>query len=267
MASRERTFSAFCVLCAGTIVGWSLLSPENPNRSDALQLGFDSLALELWLGSLALALALTLPGRVDERLGLVSTRFSGLDVAVLAFGTLALSHGIDAILTLTGAYEHSALPDLTRPLAGARGPELIVVLIGLGLAPGFCEELLCRGLVQRAAIARLGTRAGVLLAALTFGALHVEPIHAVSAVVIGVYLGWLAHRGASTLPAMVCHAVNNSAAVLGASFPEALPHAPWASAPLGLAVAVACLGWTARRVPAGGRSPLPLQPHPESVEG
>jgi len=50
----------------------------------------------------------------------------------------------------------------------------------------------------------------VLVTALCFGALHMDPVHAPLAVALGVYLGYLTERAGSALPAIVCHVVNNA---------------------------------------------------------
>jgi membrane protease YdiL (CAAX protease family) len=50
----------------------------------------------------------------------------------------------------------------------------------------------------------------VLVTALCFGALHLDPVHAALAVALGAYLGFLTERSGSALPAVACHVVNNA---------------------------------------------------------
>jgi membrane protease YdiL (CAAX protease family) len=51
----------------------------------------------------------------------------------------------------------------------------------------------------------------VVVTAACFGVLHVDPngIHMALAFVMGLYLGFVSERSGSTLPAIVCHVVNN----------------------------------------------------------
>ena len=177
-----------------------------------------ALAFEIFLGLLAVVGASFSSAPLGRRLGWLPTRLGALQIAVLVFGTLALSVAIDAFLGLTEIREHSALPKLEKQIAGARGPSLALALLSLGIAPGIAEELFCRGFLQRGLLPRLGAPAAIALVAIVFGALHVEPIHATSAAVLGAYLGTLSWLAGSVRPAILAHVVNNVAAVLGAAF-------------------------------------------------
>ena len=228
-----------------------------------------SLRAELAIGTIALAGALLAGPPVARRLGLsrVDPGLGGHGLGWLVLGTLALSHALDAALALTGLGEQSALAHFPALLAGARGERLLVALVALGLAPAVAEELLCRGLLQRALVARIGPGFGIGLAAAVFGALHLEPIHAGFALLLGLYLGAAAHWAGHTWAAIVCHGVNNLTAVGLAALAWQLPTGPL-SLILGTALAAAC-GWHARREALRSRSALVPAPerHPEGPEG
>jgi len=49
----------------------------------------------------------------------------------------------------------------------------------------------------------------VAVAALAFAALHIEPLHATLALVLGLWLGTVARWTGSALPAVAAHVVNN----------------------------------------------------------
>jgi membrane protease YdiL (CAAX protease family) len=162
---------------------------------------------------------------------------------------LALSHALDGVLEMSGLREHSALAELPVRLEGARGRTLVLALMGLGLAPGIAEELLCRGLVQRGLLERLGPVRAIGAGALLFGALHLEPVHAAFAGVLGAYLGVVAWWSDSTRAAILCHAVNNLVSV---GLAVTLGQAPWApelAAGMGVLVAALCLGLVNRARP------------------
>jgi membrane protease YdiL (CAAX protease family) len=215
------------------------------NRAE--ELAIHGLGFELFLGLLAFAGAALSATRTSDRLGLRAGRLSTGRLALLVLGTVALSHALDAVIDLCGLEDHGALAELEAALTGIRGRTLVLALLGIGLAPGIAEELLCRGLVQRGLAPSLGAPAAVILAALFFGGLHVDPVHASFAVVLGLYLGTLCHVAGSVRAAVVCHSVNNLCAVLFAAFVPRLAVPPAASIGLAGGFALAALAWVWRR--------------------
>lgn len=219
-----------------------------------LALCASALAVELWLAAAAIACALLFADAPRQTLGLVRGRLSWGQVGLLALGTLGASHALDGVLDWTRLSDESVLGYLTGLLEGAQGARLGVALVALGAVPGLAEELLCRGLVQRSLARRLGAGLAIPAAALVFGMLHVEPIHAGFAALLGLYLGLVAYWADSTYPAMLCHVANNVAAVLlGAQLGD-LAWSPWISIVAGSALAAVCL-WGVARGRAGQSAP------------
>jgi membrane protease YdiL (CAAX protease family) len=218
-------------------------------------------AIELVLVALAVSIALLAPGSARARLGLLRPRLGASDTLVLVAGTLGLSHALDALLALTGLYEGSELAAFARSMHGTRGLPLALALLAIGLLPAVAEEILCRGVLQRSLVPRLGAAPGVAVAALVFGLLHVEPVHAGFAVLLGLYLGAMAWASGSVWTPIACHAVNNVAATLGAAFGgPSVPGSP-AQVALGLCVAAGALAFVWRRFRMG------LQKLPGSDDG
>jgi membrane protease YdiL (CAAX protease family) len=251
---RQRWIAALVIAGLAASAGAStcaLADRAAGNRAEALALqGF---GFELFLGLLALAGAALSAAPLRERLGLGRSRLSGGTIALLALGTIALSHALDAIIDLGDLAREGVLADLEQTLAGIRGRTLAWVLLGLGLAPGVAEELLCRGLIQRGLVPRLGAAGGVLVASLVFGLLHLDPVHSAFACVLGLYLGALSRIADSVRAAIACHAANNLCAVFLAGWQPALGVPPAASIALGGGFALAVLSWVhtrARRLPA-----------------
>jgi membrane protease YdiL (CAAX protease family) len=266
-----RSARAGIVLCAlGAVLGLETCQRATPAAADdAAALGVASLGLELFLACLAIGGALASRRPLRTRLGLGPGRLPTRSLALLVVGTLALSQALDGVLELTGLRERSALADLEVVLAGASGPGLALALLGVGLAPGVCEELLCRGLLQRGLETRLGAAPAVVIAALVFGALHLEPVHAVFATFLGLWLGATALLAGSVRAPILCHAVNNLVAVgLAARLPD-LIRPGVGSVAGGLAVAGACLLAARRSAPASAgppAAPRALQPTRQSDE-
>jgi len=198
-------------------------------------------AVELVIAALALAAALLAPGAPRERLGLVRPRLRGRETAVLAVGTLGLSHALDAILAQTGLYAQSELARFALHMQGARGLPLVVAALAIGGLPALAEELLCRGVLQRSLAARLGPAAGIALAALVFGALHLEPIHASFATLLGAYLGVAGYWSGSVWTPIACHAINNLFAIGISAHSGPTASASPVDVAIGLAVAAGAL--------------------------
>jgi membrane protease YdiL (CAAX protease family) len=241
-----------------------LLSAQQ--SSGVRQLAVASLGLELCLLLAALALARLSHETTRERLGLAPGRAGAGALFLLVGGTVALSHGLDGVLEATGWREHSSLADFERQLEGARGRDLALALLGIGIAPGIAEEVLCRGFVQRGLERRLPAGLAIGLAALFFGGLHLDPIHAAFAAVLGLYLGTAAWLAGSVRASILCHVVNNlTAVVVTVRFGET-PFLGLGGALAGFALAGVCL-WRARRIVARV-APLPvLQGEAGSDEG
>jgi membrane protease YdiL (CAAX protease family) len=261
----HRLALALAVGCLAVVAGLGAcaLAPEGP-ASEISELAVASLGLEIFLALAALAGGLLSRRSLAARLGLGPSRVPGACLALLVLGTLGVSHGLDGLLELSGLRERSALAEFDAALAGAGQGAFWLALLGIGLAPGVGEELLCRGLVQKGIEPALGPGRAVVAAALVFGILHGDVIHGASAAILGLYLGTVAVLAGSVRAAILCHTVNNLVAVATAArLPEArIPGL--GSALVGLAVAAACL-WAVqrRRSSAAWRAGGPGRPAPD----
>ena len=92
-------------------------------------------------------------------------------------------------------------------------PVLGVVAI-IGLLPGVCEELLCRGFILHSFLPRFGKTGAVVITALAFGLLHLDPYRFVGTAFLGLLLGYIVISTGSIYPAMLAHATNNALSYL-----------------------------------------------------
>jgi membrane protease YdiL (CAAX protease family) len=235
---RVVTFSTGAVLSFSGVYVFSLTLPD---VESAWALSISALGMELFLMGIALGGASVSHENPTLRLGLASGRLSLGSIAVLALGTLALSHGIDGILQVTGLREHSAIAEIDDQLRGAQGGTLVLAIIGIGIAPGIAEELLCRGWIQRGLEPRLGAPGAIVVASILFGVLHGDLVHAAAAAGLGLYLGIVAWLAASIRASILCHAANNLTAVLTLAWDIPTGLASIWTMPLGLGVAGGCL--------------------------
>jgi membrane protease YdiL (CAAX protease family) len=228
-------------------------------HSNPARLGFEMMGIGVGLAIVALGVAVALPGPITRRLGLGPSRLPIGALIALVLGTLGLSLAVDTALSFTRAMEYSVAVGISRGVHAARGWDFAIALLGTAIAPAVGEELLCRGLLQRAFVRALGPPAAIASAALFFGWLHGELAHGTIAACLGAYLGVAAYWTDSTRPAIAAHAANNIVALLGSAgvLSLSLPAIPGICAGLGLAA----LGliWALRARPRG-ETEGPLQP-------
>jgi membrane protease YdiL (CAAX protease family) len=125
------------------------------------------------------------------------------------------------------------LPDLIREAASEMGvpsfqdPARLAELFGqwplgfailvIGVGPGLSEELWCRGFLGRGLVGNYGAWVGILITSIIFGALHIDPAHAVAIVFMGLWLHFVYLTSRSWWLPVLLHTLNNSVATI-ASF-------------------------------------------------
>ncbi|HMI94334.1 MAG TPA: CPBP family intramembrane glutamic endopeptidase [Polyangiales bacterium] len=147
-----------------------------------------------------------------------------------ALGTVMLGPFADRLMTemqrLWPDASLGVLPflhDLVRQLP------LIAAWPALALLPGISEELMFRGLLQRAA--GTGLRA-IALSAGAFALFHIDPHHVVGVLPLGLFLAWAGSR-CGTWVTIFAHVTNNTLAIVAAQS-EALDVGYGSNAPMPL---------------------------------
>lgn len=126
------------------------------------------------------------------------------------------------IVPIPGAYL-----ELLRALFTITGEMSIAwAILVFALAPAICEEVLFRGILLRSALERMRPAAAIGLTALFFGLFHLDPYRLIGTAVLGVILGYLAHRTGSLFAPMIYHATNNLVILLVMNL-AALNDVPW----------------------------------------
>jgi CAAX protease family protein len=93
---------------------------------------------------------------------------------------------------------------------------LPLAVLAIGVGPGVCEELWCRGFIGRGLCGRHGIVAGVLLTSLLFAALHLDPSQLLAMAMMGAYLHFVYLATRSIWMPIMLHLLNNSLAVIAA---------------------------------------------------
>ena len=137
------------------------------------------------------------------------------------------------------------------------GPLWSSFLVTAIFAPIF-EEWMCRGVVLRGLLTKMKPWWAIVISALFFALIHLNPWQALNAFIIGLIMGYVYYKTGSLLLTMLIHFVNNGTAVITAQISGTDDVEYWfetmplgAYIPLivaGVAVLAACL-WAFSRIP------------------
>lgn len=174
----------------------------------------------LLAGSLAASTALLLTVVLAERpleparLGLVPGRETGRALGVVVLGMLALGQALDSTSQLGGFQDVGTMAMVRRALQGALGPELVGAILVIGVVAGAAEEIFFRGVMQRRLRFFWRPAPAIAVTSVGFALLHVNPYDPHLApfaltFALSLYLGFVVEVARSTLPAIVCHVLNN----------------------------------------------------------
>ena len=97
------------------------------------------------------------------------------------------------------------------------GPLWSSFLLAAVFAPVF-EEWLCRGMVLRGLLTKMKPVWAIVISALFFALIHMNPWQALNAFGMGVIMGYVYYKSGSLLLTMLIHFVNNATAVFVSQF-------------------------------------------------
>ena len=100
------------------------------------------------------------------------------------------------------------------------GDSIVIALILIGLIPGFAEEMLFRGVILRGFSRNYSARKAVIVSAVLFGLVHLNPWQFVTAFIIGIVVGWICLRTESIVLCVFIHIFNNTVYLLAARFSD-----------------------------------------------
>jgi CAAX protease family protein len=180
------------------------------------------------LGGVAIAAAWLSPEPFKFRVGLVRPRWSPATTAIVLVGSL-VPFGVGIAMAYALAEVLDPDPSVAKMYEAMRPGWAVPFLLFISLAPGFCEELMFRGYMQRRLLQRWNPWIAILFTSLVFAIVHIAPHAVLFAFPLGVWLGLMAWKSGSTWPGIICHASINglwNVWQLGARFgifPEELP--------------------------------------------
>ena len=86
--------------------------------------------------------------------------------------------------------------------------------ISIAVLGPILEEVLFRGAIQGYLMRKYNPAVGIVVAALVFGLIHMNPIQIFYAFCLGLVFGWMYYRTCSLMPVIIGHVLNNSLAVV-----------------------------------------------------
>jgi membrane protease YdiL (CAAX protease family) len=166
------------------------------------------LASEMALVIVSLVVPLAAARPVRAALGLYAAD-PGV-IAATALGTVMLGPIGDRLMSLFSEHFPNwtlgvvpTLHDLAQRLP------LLWLWPTFALLPGLAEELLFRGVLQRSIRRR---RLAIAVSGCAFALFHVDPVHVIGVLPLGLFLAWSAARSCTTVTIMA-HVINNSVAL------------------------------------------------------
>ncbi|SFO83992.1 hypothetical protein SAMN05428949_6698 [Chitinophaga sp. YR627] len=134
-------------------------------------------------------------------------------IPVLIICTLGLIVGMERLATLI------PMPKVVEKMFEDLFKKDVFSIITIVIAAPLLEEILCRGIILKGLLQRYPARKAIIISALFFGLVHMNPWQALPAFCIGLFMGWIFYKTNSIIPGIIVHATNNGMAALFLFFP------------------------------------------------
>jgi len=99
----------------------------------------------------------------------------------------------------------------------------IIAIISVGIIPAFTEELLFRGLILDGLKNNYSKRKAIIISALLFGIIHLNPWQFYSAFIIGLISAWICIETNSILLSIYIHFFNNALYTIAVRYKDLIP--------------------------------------------
>jgi membrane protease YdiL (CAAX protease family) len=93
-------------------------------------------------------------------------------------------------------------------------------IITMVIVAPIMEEILCRGIILRGLLKNYSPYKAILISAIFFGAIHLNPWQGIPAFFSGLFLGWVYYKTQSIIPTMIIHATINITGALFLFLPD-----------------------------------------------
>ena len=129
-------------------------------------------------------------------------------VPVIIISTLALVVGLERVSDLI------PMPKSVQKFFEHLFSKDVFSILLLIVAAPVLEEILCRGIVLKGLLKKYSSYKAILISAIFFAAIHMNPWQALPAFFGGLFIGWVFYKTQSIIPGMIIHATINTSAAL-----------------------------------------------------
>jgi membrane protease YdiL (CAAX protease family) len=154
------------------------------------------------------------PEKFAQRLSLRTPRWPlwVTIAATLAAPLVSLIWSIPLSFIVTSSEHLESMMALFR--ASGQGFGIIGLFLCVSILPAIAEEWLFRGYIQSRLLKRWHPAWAILLSSLLFAGFHMDPVHVVAVIPLGLWLGLMTYYSGSLIPAMIAHAYNNALSII-----------------------------------------------------
>lgn len=159
---------------------------------------------------------------IKSALSLNKTKFLNFILVIaMAIPAVIIATLLGQVINFIFPFSDSYLKALNQIVTPDSSGILFLFLV-VGLAPGICEEILCRGYIL-GAFKKKGFWTPIIISAILFAVLHLDPFRFLPVAILGGYLGYLVIRSNSILVSMFAHILNNSLAIAFSNYGDKIP--------------------------------------------
>ncbi|MDA1229707.1 MAG: CPBP family intramembrane metalloprotease, partial [Planctomycetota bacterium] len=169
---------------------------------------------QLFFFGAAVAAAWLSPVTMKQRLRLVRGEGPLWHWAVYVAAVPVIGIVTSLLLHATGAEWSDQMRQMSELMVADSGLDFAAILLLVAIVPGLAEEFLFRGYLQSRLLKRWRPAPAIGVSAAIFAIAHVDPIHVVAVLPLGIWLGLGAWRVGSIWPAVLCHIANNCLSVI-----------------------------------------------------
>lgn len=141
-------------------------------------------------------------------------RIQGWLVPVIIISTLALVVDLEWVSSLI------PMPVYMQKIFEKLFSKNVFSLVTVIIAAPIMEEILCRGILLKGLLKNYSPTKAILISAIFFGVMHLNPWQALPAFCAGLFLGWIFYKTQSVIPGMIIHATINATASLFLFLPK-----------------------------------------------
>jgi membrane protease YdiL (CAAX protease family) len=128
---------------------------------------------------------------------------------LIAFSGAVLLDELDRLIGLIIPVPVNELALLEQSFSSVSAFDTLLIILGVVIIAPITEESLFRGFIQQVFEIRWDITKAVLIASAVFALIHFQPWWAIQQLILAVFMGYLAWRWNSIIPAALIHAANN----------------------------------------------------------